>query len=93
MTKYAVLVLGLLAANAASAAWPEDVCTPINFSRECDRENTAALARHQEQRKEEERSNYERSQPIQVITPNDSYLAYPSSDGRTVQIYDRLGRE
>lgn len=90
MTKYAVVVLGLLAANSVAAAWPRDECTDVNFSRECDKENTAALVRHQEKREFEK--YVERTKPIQVITPDSSYLAYPSADGKTISVYGRTGR-
>lgn len=34
----------------------------------------------------------ERTKPIQVITPNSSYLAYPSGDGKTISVYGGIGR-
>jgi hypothetical protein len=85
--KYAVLVLGLLVADTASA-----ICYTADSRPECRAEedrHLQALSDATERSEMESRANYERSQPIQVITPNSSYLAYPSPDGRAVQIYDR----
>lgn len=85
MTKYAVLVLGLLAGQAAA----ED-CSYWADRRGCERANEFQAEQNAWRAREDAKNAaYERSRPIQVITPDSSYLAYPSMDGRTVQIYDR----
>lgn len=89
--KYAALFLGLLITPVGFAGGLTDACTSVNFSKECDAERNRDLADASWRSKEEESRSYEQA-PIQVITPNSSYLAYPSPDGRTIQIYDRTER-
>ena len=91
MTKYAALVLGLLVTSASFA----DTCYTADPRPECRAAKERELQAFEEieQRSKAEReSYYQRTQPVQVITPNSSYLAYPSGDGSTVQVFGGTGR-
>lgn len=86
--KYAVLVLGLLL--IASSAQAEECGSYDSYECKRARESELRSLGEATRRSEAEyQAAYERSRPIQVITPDSSYLAYPSMDGRTVTIYDR----
>ena len=87
--QYAVYFLGLLITASAQAY---DDC----YDYECQRQRSARMGEQMrletEAREREYESYAERTKPIQVITPNSSYLAYPSRDGKTISVYGGIGR-
>lgn len=90
MKKYVAIFLGFLIVDTVNA---ENCWNGVDYNTDyCQQQQIDALARDQERRENERKSYYERTQPIHVITPNSSYLAYPSADGRTVSVYGGLGR-
>lgn len=86
--KYAALFLGLLVGQAHAACGNQSKSI-------LDVYDCAANGYYEESntRKDREYEDYvERTKPIQVITPNSSYLAYPSGDGKTISVYGGIGR-
>ena len=83
MTKYLLIVAGLLVVNQA-AALPFEDCSSEPDPRYCESLDKGArdaqLREIQEQQKEAE---YQRSRPVQVIGPEGVHTYYPSNDGRT----------
>ncbi len=89
MTKYAVLVLGLLALGQAQA----ECGNPSNDIMEVSRCAANGYYDAPGERKSQSFEEYvERTKPIQVIEPDRSYLAYPSADGKTISVYGGTGR-
>jgi hypothetical protein len=86
--KYAVLFLGLLVTDAAFA-----YCYTADSRPECkaaEEQLDAEQAAHQREISREDAEALS-GRTIQVITPDSSYLAYPSAYGRTVSVYGGLG--
>lgn len=85
MTKYAVLVSGLLAGQAHAECG--SVSNDVMENLRCDsgKDLNGKGGREFEE-------YVERTKPIQVIEPDRSYLAYPSADGKTISVYGGTGR-
>lgn len=89
MLKYAVLFLGLLLAGQAYAG---SECRHSTLPEECEDSARAFEASEASRHRDEYKEYVERTKPVQVITPDSSYLAYPSADGKTISVYGGTGR-
>ena len=85
--KYAALVLGLLIGHAHAD------CNVGHGLIELDKCEASGGNGNLNGNSNREYEDYvERTKPIQVITPNSSYLAYPSGDGKTISVYGGIGK-
>lgn len=87
MFKYAVIILGLLAGQVRADC---DVGRGLIELDKCEAGGGNGNLNGGNNREYED--YVERTKPIQVITPNSSYLAYPSGDGKTISVYGGIGR-
>ena len=85
--KYAALFLGLLASQAYADC---DVGRGLIELDKCEASGGNGSLNGSGSREYED--YVERTKPIQVITPNSSYLAYPSGDGKTISVYGGIGK-
>lgn len=82
MTKYLLIVAGLLVTNSV---WSWGECYGVQtLSGACPQERQRTQEfQLQELERQQKEAEYQRSRPVQVIGPEGIHTYYPSSDGRT----------